>query len=184
MSNTLNLSGVSSWRRAQRKLLPEEAVLYLQPIKSRCLLMYLSFFFPPKRRACLRFPLIFLNISKNCVLGANLEPKCDWTTRQFVQIKQANQNYQGEPCAGGNVPGHCFLFAGARWQKPARAVHVSSFWRENNCGDCSIQTDLSSSSPASSRLLQLFFSSIFFLLWDFFRGSYQQKKKNHLLDLS
>lgn len=147
--------------------------------------IYLFFFglsSSPKRYVCLRFLPIRLKISRKlCVFGAKLEPKCDRTTYQFVQTKQADQIYQGEPCFGGNVPGCCFLFAEARWQKPARAVHISSFWRENSCGDCSIQTDLSSSS--SARASSSSSSTPSYSSYGTFSKEASSRKKNPLLVL-
>lgn len=47
--------------------------------------------------------------------GDKTEPKRDWTTLQFVQIKQANQIYHCKPRVGGDGPA-CFTVS--CWRKP------------------------------------------------------------------
>lgn len=85
---------------------------------------------------CLWFLPILLKISKNGVCRAqNLSRNVIGRPFNLSTTKPTNQVDQGEPCVGGNVAGCCFLFAEARWRKPARAVDVSSFWRENSGGD-------------------------------------------------
>lgn len=47
--------------------------------------------------------------------GTKPEPERDWTSLQFVQIKQANQIYHCKPRVGGDGPA---CSAVSRWRKP------------------------------------------------------------------